>query len=128
MDNSVNRVSQAYTSYQANSVGEKPENKADKKEDNKPQVEQQQPQVSAEETLSFLNAQALAARPVEQPRVLNVSKNVTPEQAERICGFINQFEDAVAQGLQNIEVELGSALSDDAKMNLAVEMFEAQNM
>lgn len=128
MDNSVNRVSQAYTSYQANSVGEKPENKADKKEDNKPQVEQQQPQVSAEETLNFLNAQALTARPVEQPRVLNVSKYVTPEQAERICGFINQFEDAVAQGLQNIEVELGSALSDDAKMNLAVEMFEAQNM
>ena len=127
MDNSVNRVSQANSSYQAYSVGEKPDNKADKKEDNKPQVEQQ-PQVSAEETLSFLDAQAVTARPVEKPRVLNVSKYVTPEQAQRICGFINQFEEAVAQGLQDIEVELGSALSDDAKMNLAVEMFEAQNM
>ena len=128
MDNSVNRVSQAYTKFQANNVGEKPENKADKKEDSKPQVEQQQPQVSAEETLKFMNAQAVSARPVEQPRVLNVSKYVTPEQAERICGFISQFEDAVAQGLQDIEIELGSALSDDAKLNLAIEMFEAQNM
>lgn len=128
MDNSVNRVSQAYTNYQANTVGEKNDgNKADKKEDNKKQVEQQ-PQVSAEDTLDFLSAQAVSARPVEQPRVLNVSQYVTPEQAQRICGFINQFEDAVAQGLKNIEVELGSALSDDAKLNLAVEMFEAQNM
>ena len=127
MDNSVNRVSQAYTNFQANQVGEKPDNKADKKEDNKPQVEQQ-PQVSADDTLDFMNAQAVGARPVEQPRVLNVSKYVTPEQAQRICGFINQFEEAVAQGLQDIEVELGSALSDDAKMNLAIEMFEAQNM
>ena len=127
MDNSINRISQAYTSYQANTVGEKPENKADKKEDNKPQVEQQ-PQVSANDTLNFMNAQAISSRPVEKPRVLNISKYVTPEQAQRICGFINQFEDAVAKGLQNIEVELGNALSDDAKMNLAVEMFEAQNM
>ena len=127
MDNSVNRVSQANKSYQAYSVGEKPDNKTDKKEDHKQQVEQQ-PQVSAEETLSFLDAQAVTARPVEKPRVLNVSKYVSPEQAQRICGFINQFEEAVAQGLQDIEVELGSALSDDAKMNLAIEMFEAQNM
>ena len=127
MDNSVNRVSQANTNYQAYSVGEKPENKADKKEENKTQAEQQ-PQVSAEDTLKFLNAQAVSARPVEQPRVLNVSKYVTPEQAQRICGFIQQFEETVAQGLQNIEVELGSALTDDAKLSLAVEMFEAQNM
>ena len=128
MDNSVNRVSQAYTKYQANTVGEKPEGKADKKEESKPQVEQKQPQVSAEDTLKYMNAQAVSARPVEQPRVLNISKYVTPEQAQRICGFINQFEDAVAKGLKNIEFELGSALSDDAKMNLAVEMFEAKNM
>lgn len=128
MDNSVNRITQTYTNFQANTVGEKPEDKTDnKKENNKPQVENQS-QVSAEDTLDFMNAQAVAARPVEQPRVLNVSKYVTPEQAQRICGFINQFEEAVARGLQDIEAELGSALSDDAKMNLAIEIFEANNM
>ena len=127
MDNSVNRVTQTYTNFQTNTVGEKPEGKADKKEDGKPQVDQKA-QVSGEDTLNIMDAQSASMRPVEQPRVLNVSKYITPEQAQRICGFINQFEEAVARGLQDIETELGTALSDDAKMNLAIEIFKVNNL
>ena len=126
MENSVNKIGQMNSNYQLGAIGEKPEGKAQQKEENKQPVEQKQ--VSAEETLSFMDAQSVAAKPVEKPRVLNISKYVTPEQAQRICGFISQFEDAVATGLQEIENEIGNALSDDAKLNLAVEMFKAENM
>ncbi len=125
MANEINKI-QMNTNMQLGKVGEKPEEKAQQKEDNKPQIEQKQ--VSAEDTLKFMDAQALAARPVEQPRVLNISKYVTPEQAQRICGFITQFEDAVVEGLAAIEAETGNVLSEDAKLNLAVEMFKIQNM
>lgn len=125
MANEVNRI-QMNTNYQLGSVGEKPEEKAKQKENSKPQIEQKQ--VSAEETLEFMNTQAMMNRPVEKPRVLDISKYVTPEQAKRIMGFISQFETAVADGLKAIESELGNALSEDAKMNLAVELFEAGNM
>ena len=125
MANEINRI-QMNTNYQLGKVGDKPEEKAQQKEDNKPQIEQKQ--VSAEDTLKFMNAQSVNARPVEKPRVLDISKYVTPEQAQRICGFISQFENAVADGLKAIELEMGNALSEDAKMNLAVELFKAENM
>ena len=125
MANEINRI-QLNTNYQLNNVGDKPEEKAKQKEENKAPVEQKQ--VSAEQTLEFMNAQAVSARPVDKPRVLNISKYVTPEQAQRICGFISQFENAVADGLKAIESELGNALSEDAKMNLAVELFKVENM
>ena len=126
MDNSVNRI-QINKNYQLNGVGEKPQDKAQQKpEDNKPAVDNTQ--VSASDVLDFMNNQAVGVRPVETPRVLDISKYVTPEQAARICGFINQFETAVADGLKAIEDELGNALPEEAKMNLAVEMFKAENM
>ena len=125
MANEINRI-QMNTNYQLGAVGDKPEEKAQQKEDNKPQIEQKQ--VSADDTLKFMNAQAVNARPVEKPRVLDISKYVTPEQAQRICGFISQFENAVADGLKAIELEMGNALSEDAKMNLAIELFKAENM
>ena len=125
MENSVNRI-QMNTNYQLNSIGEKPEGKAKQKEESKPEVENKQ--VPASEVLDFMNTQSIAARPAETPRVLNIAKYVTPEQAQRICGFINQFENEVANGLKAIEDELGNAITDDAKMNLAVEMFKAENM
>ena len=123
MANEINKI-QLNTNYQLNNVGDKPEEKAKQKEENKVPVEQKQ--VSAEQTLEFMNAQALSARP--KPRALNISKYVTPEQAQRICGFIFHFENAVADGLKAIESELGNALSEDAKMNLAVELFKVENM
>ncbi len=126
MDNSVNRI-QINKNYQLNGVGEKPQDKAQQKqEDNKQTVENVQ--VAASDVLEFMNNQAVGVRPVETPRVLNISKYVTPEQAARISGFINQFETEVAKGLKAIEDELGNALPEDAKMNLAVEMFKAENM
>ena len=125
MDNSVNRI-QMNTNYQLGSIGEKPEGKAKQKEESKPEVESKQ--VSANEVLDFMNTQSISARPAETPRVLNIAKYVTPEQAQRICGFINQFENEVANGLKAIEDELGNAITEDAKMNLAVEMFKAENM
>ena len=38
------------------------------------------------------------------------------------------LEDAVAEGLKAIEGELGNAISDEAKIDLAIEMFKAENM
>ena len=125
MENNVNRI-QLNTNYQPNPVGEKPEEKAKQKKEESPVIENKQ--VSANQVLDFMNTQAASVRPTEKPRVLNISKYVTPEQAQRICGFINQFENAVADGLKAIEGELGNSVSDDAKMNLALEMFKAENM
>lgn len=126
MDNSVNRI-QINKNYQLNSVGEKPEEKAkQKEEDKKPVIENKK--VDAGEVLDFMNTQAVSVRPVETPRVLNISKYVTPEQAARIGGFISQFENTVAEGLKAIEAELGNAIPDSAKLDLAVEMFKAENM
>lgn len=125
MENNINRI-QLNTNVSLGKVGEKPEEKTQKQNENKPQIEQKQ--VSAEDTLKFMDAQAVNARPVEAPRVLNIAKYVTPEQAKRICGFITQFEDAVAEGLAAIEAETGNVLSEEAKLDLAVEMFKLQNM
>lgn len=127
MDNNVNRI-QLNTNYKLGDVNEKPEEKAGKKEEDKKQPVTENKQVSAGEVLDFMNTQAMSVRPAETPRVLNISKYVTPEQAQRIGSFISQFENAVADGLKAIENELGNALSEDAKMNLAVEMFKAENM
>ena len=127
MDNSVNRI-QINTNYQLNNVGEKPEGKAQQKEENNKKPEVENKQVAAGDVLDFMNTQAASVRPVENPRVLNISKYVTPEQAARIGGFISQFENAVADGLNAIEAELGNAISDDAKLDLAVEIFKAENM
>ena len=49
---------------------------------------------------------------------------VTPEQAERIAGFITSFEDKVAEGLIAINKEFGenSKLSEAAKYEIAAKM------
>ena len=126
MANEINRI-QMQTNYQLNAVGEKQEDKTSKEEEKKSDVEQKT-QVSREDTLSIMDAQSMSFRPVEKARVLNISKYVTPEQAQRICGFVNQYVDAVAEGLVAIQNEMGNALSEDAKLELAVELFKAENM
>lgn len=126
MANEINRI-QINRNYELNSVGEKPQDKTNQKEEKeKQQIENKQ--VPAEDVLNFMNTQSLSARPIEKPRVLNISKYVTPEQAQRIAGFISQFEDTVAEGLISIEKELGNTITNEAKMNLAVEMFKIKNM
>ncbi len=113
--------------YQLGGIDEKPQDKTSKQEDSKPQAEQKQ--VSAEDTLKFMNAQSMNARPAEQPRVLNISKYVTPEQMQRIIGSVlNFFEPEVESYFTGINAELGNALSEEAKMDLAVQMFEQANL
>lgn len=126
MANEINKINSANSSYQLGKIRENQQDKTTKQEESKPQVDKKE--VPADDVLKFMNAQSVTARPVEKPRVLNISKYVTPEQAQRICGFITQFEDAVAEGLIKIEKELGNALSSEAKIDLAVELFKAENM
>ena len=97
--------------------------------ENNKQAENTQAQVSGEETLGYMDAQAASMRPVEKPRVLNISQYVTPEQAQRIIGSIlNFFEPAIESYLSVIDAEIGDALSAEAKLDLAREMFEAENL
>ncbi|MBQ7450619.1 hypothetical protein IJS77_04310 [bacterium] len=95
----------------------------------KPQTENTNTQVSGSDTLDYLNAQAASMKPVEKPRVLNISKYVTPEQAQRIiASMLDVFEPKVEEYLSAINSEVGSVLSDDAKLELAAQMFELKNM
>ena len=52
----------------------------------------------------------------------DVSKYVTPEQAQRIAGFVTSFEDEVAKGLVGINEEFGDNLSEAAKYEIAAGM------
>ena len=97
--------------------------------DNKPKAENTNTQVSGSDTLDYMNAQATSMRPQETKRVLNISKYVSPEQAQRIIGsMLNVFEPKVEEYLAAINGEVGDVLSADAKLELAAQMFEMDNM
>lgn len=118
MDTNVNKISQAYTSYQTNKVGEKPEGKAQQKEDSKPQIERKE--VSANETLNFMTAQNIGLKPVVPPKVLNISKYNTPEQEARIRADAQKYEENFEKTSEKIDNELGKSVSDKAKKELAL--------
>jgi len=66
-------------------------------------------------------------------RKIEVSKFVTPDQAKRIAGFVQEFTSAVEEGLKSFEAELGhlpeyKAMSEDAKMEVALSAFLKNNM
>lgn len=69
--------------------------------------------------------QAVVVNPkVSAQKTYDVSKYVTPEQAQRIAGFVTSFEDQVAEGLLAINKEFGenSGLSEQAKYEIAANM------
>lgn len=90
-----------------------------------PKTPPQNPQVNPNDVLSFMANSAVVINPkVTAPKTYNIEKYVTPEQAERIAGFIASFEGSVAEGLAAITAELGEngPLSEEAKLELAANM------
>lgn len=99
-----------------------------KPEENKPEVQAQAPaapQVKPDDVLAYMAQSAVVVNPqVSSVKTYDISKYVTPEQAERIAGFVTSFENQVAEGLLAIDKELGenSGLSEQAKYEIAAGM------
>lgn len=88
-----------------------------------PQAQTKGNNVNPDDVLSYMAQSAVYTPNVNTPKTYNVSKYVTPEQAERIAGFISSFEGGVAEGLLAIDNELGGLnLPDDAKHEIAANM------
>lgn len=99
-----------------------------KPEEKKPEVKNAPAQgaaVKPDDVLSFMAQQAVIGNPrVSAQRTYDVNKYVSPEQAERIAGFMAGFEDKVTEGLLAINAEMGenSPLSEAAKYEIAANM------
>lgn len=107
--------------------------KADKKDGAvKDSAKEQQPAVSkkdipAADVLSYMAAQSVDVKPAVK-KTLDVSKYVTPEQSQRIAGFVQGFQSEVEKGLQKFDTEFPNAnLSDQSKMNFVLDAFNKSN-
>lgn len=126
MTNEINRI--GINTGSVNPYGNQPKGGEAKPEDKKPDAPSagvQGAQVNPEDVLTYMAQQAVVVNPkVTSPQTYDVAKYVTPEQAERIAGFVTSFEDQVAQGLLAINKELGgdSNLSEAAKYEIAANM------
>lgn len=88
----------------------------------------QKKEVPAKDVLNFMAAQSVDVQP-KTKKPIDVSKYVTPEQKERIAGFVQGFEAEVEKGLLNFDKEFpGNNVSDESKLNLAVELFNKKNL
>jgi len=77
--------------------------------------------IPQDEVLNVMAQQAaLNKSAINIPKTYDVSRYVTPEQAQRIAGFVTSFEDIVAQNLQTVTAEFGNSLSEGEKMNIAL--------
>ena len=86
-------------------------------------------QVSAGDVLGYMAAANVDVQPKKVKKVLDISKYVTPEQANRIAGFVQGFEAEVEKGLLAFDTEFpGNNMSDESKMDIVVGMFERNNM
>lgn len=78
-----------------------------------------QTQMSPDAVLAYMAGSA----PMTLPKVYDVNKYVTPDQAARIAAMMGIFEGAVQQGLLVIEAE-GLPLTEEDKLTLAAAMVE----
>lgn len=77
--------------------------------------------MSQDDVMNVLAQQAAINKStIASVKAYDVAKYVTPEQAQRIAGFVTSFEDIVAQNLDAVTLEFGNTLSDDAKMNIVL--------
>lgn len=82
------------------------------KEKEEAKVSEQTP-ISADEVLSFMAQSAVSVKPA----TVDPAKYVNKESADRIAGFMADFEDKVAEGLAAFDQEFaGVDISDSAKM------------
>ena len=125
MTNNINGIGVNTGNVNTNYTNPKPQDGA-KTEENQQSAQPQTrgTDVKPDDVLNYMAQSAVLNAPqVKPPKTYDVSKYVTPEQAERIAGFIGSFEDAVAKGLIAIDAELGDyELSDAAKYEIAAGM------
>ena len=81
-------------------------------------------EVPSDKVLEFMAQASYTQAPQVKP--LDVSKYVTPEQAERIAGFVRDYQKSVDKTMEAVESEFPN-LDDSAKMALAVDLFNATN-
>lgn len=77
--------------------------------------------IDAEDVMSAMASQAaLNKSTVGGAKTYDLGRYVTPEQAQRIAGFITSFEDIVAKNLESVTNELGTGVSENVRMNIAL--------
>lgn len=127
MTNNINGIginTGAVNGYQAKP--KKEEAKHEEKQD-AAQSQSQGKTLNPDDVLAFMAQQASYSKPANTNLYAgkyDISKYVTPEQAQRIAGFVTSFENEVAQGLAGLNEEFGDSLSDKAKYELAARMIE----
>lgn len=123
--NPININSQAIKYAQMHQPEKKEDAVKDAPKDHKPAVGKEIP---AGDVLSYMAAQSVDVQP-KVKKTVDVSKYVTPEQEARIASFVQGFESEVQKGLLNFDKEFpGNKASDETKLNLAVEMFNKNNL
>ena len=124
MSNEINRI--GINTGSVNPYGNQPKGNEAKTEENKaetPKATPQNPQVAPNDVLSYMAQQAVVVNPkVSTPKTYDVSKYVTPEQAQRIAGFVTSFEGEVTKGLVTLNEEFGDNISEAAKYEIAAKM------
>ena len=119
--NPININAQAIKYAQLNFAEKKEDAVNDKAQDHRAPVSQKE--IPASDVLSYMAAQSVDVQP-QVKKTVDVSKYVTPEQAQRIASFVQGFETEVEKGLLNFDKEFpGNGLSEASKMNLAVQLF-----
>ena len=92
---------------------------------NSPQANSAANLMSQDEVLNVYAQQAAINKAaINMPKTYDVSKYVTPEEAQRIAGFVTSFEDIVAQNLQAVTAELGENTPEDVRMSIALSSTE----
>lgn len=124
MSNEINRI--GINPSSVNPYGNNPKGSDTKPEDKQPETAKTPApgtQVNPNDVLTYMAQSAIIVNPKATTKTYDVSKYVTPEQAERIAGFVASFEDQVAKGLLAID-ETGelAGLSDSAKYEIAASM------
>ena len=123
MTNNINGI--GINTGAVNGYSAKPK-KEDAKAEEKQETQQPQAQGKAlnpDDVLTFMAQQAAFNKPANlYAGKDDISKYVTPEQAERIAGFVTSFEDEVAKGLVGVNEEFGDNISEAAKYEIAAGM------
>ncbi len=82
-------------------------------------------EIPSEQVLEFMAQASYNQAPKVKP--LDVSKYVTPEQAERIAGFVRDYQKSLDKTMDAVNGEFPN-LDDSAKMALAVDLFNKTNL
>lgn len=98
---------------------------ASKEAEATPNATIEQTPVAANDVLSYMAQSAVSVTP-SATKTVDPSKYVDSESAARIAGFMADFEDKVAQGLQAFNQEFPD-MSDSAKMTAVLAGINKQN-